>query len=105
MNMSVESNSDVIIYAPEKIISYARNNQHIFPAQSVWWIASVIGLQNRLITHIDNLQSRAAVALAPRDIPVTVVGSPAEESLSRQDKILEQCEEYLRDSRKLHDLE
>jgi hypothetical protein len=58
-----------------------------------------------LITHIHNLRSRAEVGLAPRDIPVTVEGSPAEESLSRQDKILKECEEYLRDSHRLHDLE
>jgi len=54
MTIIFESDNDVIVYTLEKIISYARENQYIFLAQSVWWISSVIGLQQGLIVHIDN---------------------------------------------------
>ena len=36
MTITFESDQDFIIYALEKIISYARNNQYFFLAQSVW---------------------------------------------------------------------
>jgi len=74
MTLSFESNGDVIIYALEKIISFARDNYYIFLAQNVWWISSHIGLQQRLVIHIDNLKersditSREAVSVTPRDI-------------------------------------
>jgi hypothetical protein len=42
----------------EKIISYARDNQYIFLAQSVWCISSIIGLQEGLVIFIDNLEVR-----------------------------------------------
>ena len=56
MTITFENDRDVIIYALEKIISYARNNQYIFLAQSVWWIASILELQEGLIIHINNLK-------------------------------------------------
>jgi hypothetical protein len=58
MTVTFESENDVIVYALEKIISYARDNQYIFLAQSVWWISSIIGLQKELVTYIDNLEVR-----------------------------------------------
>jgi hypothetical protein len=61
MTISFEIDNDVIVYALEKIISYARNNQYIFLAQSVWWISSILGLQEGLIIHIDNLKARANI--------------------------------------------
>ena len=33
--------------------------------QSVWWIASIIGLQQGLVTYIDNLRKRSEAYLAP----------------------------------------
>jgi hypothetical protein len=56
MTITFKNDNDVIVYALEKIIAYARRNQHIFLTQSVWWISSIIGLQQGLITHIDNLR-------------------------------------------------
>jgi len=58
MTITFESDNDVIIYAFEMIISYNRENQYIFLVQSVWWISSVIGLQQGLIVYIDNLKER-----------------------------------------------
>jgi hypothetical protein len=61
MTITFESDKDVIVYALEKIISYARDNQYIFLAQSVWWISSIIGLQEGLIIHIDNLKIQSNI--------------------------------------------
>jgi hypothetical protein len=43
MTITFANDNDVIIYALEKILSYARDTQYIFLAQSVWWITSIIG--------------------------------------------------------------
>jgi len=56
MTLTFENDNDVIVYALESIISYARQHQYIFVAQSVWWIAAITGLTEGLVTHIDNLQ-------------------------------------------------
>jgi hypothetical protein len=58
MTITFESDKDIIVYTLEKIISFARDNQHIFLAQSIWWISSIIGLQQELVTYIDNLKVR-----------------------------------------------
>jgi hypothetical protein len=58
MTITFESNTDVIIYALEKMILYARRTGQIFVAQCMWWLALVIGLKQRLIVHIDNLRKR-----------------------------------------------
>jgi hypothetical protein len=43
MMITFAGDSDIIVYALEKNISHARNNQYIFLAQSIWWIAAIIG--------------------------------------------------------------
>jgi hypothetical protein len=58
MTITFESDKDVIVYALEKIISFARDNQCIFLGQSIWWISSIIGLQEGLVIYIDNLKVR-----------------------------------------------
>jgi len=68
MTITFENENDIIVYALEKIISYARKNQYIFVAQSVWWIASVIGLTDGLVMHIDNLRVRSEAYQAPSAI-------------------------------------
>jgi len=55
MTINFENDNDVIVYALEKIIAYARSTQQIFVAQCVWWLASIIGLDKGLTIHIDNL--------------------------------------------------
>jgi len=74
MTITFESDSDVIVYALEKIISFARSNQLFFVASCVWWIASQVGLDSGLKTFIDNLEIRKRtnqtreVSTKPRDI-------------------------------------
>jgi len=59
MTVTFENDKDVIMYTLEKIIDYARKNRYIFEAQCMWWIASIIGLTEDLVTHVDNLQIRS----------------------------------------------
>ena len=71
MILNFKNDSEVIIYALEKIISFARQNQYFFVASCVWWIASVTGLDSGLRKHIDNLvraREDQGVSSIPRDI-------------------------------------
>jgi len=98
MTISFENDSDIIIYALEKIIAFAKSNLYIFLAQSVWWISSVIGLQAGQVIHIDNLRTRSEIVSVPNDVIATTPEPLKGNDLSQQDKILKECEEYLRDS-------
>jgi hypothetical protein len=69
MTITFENDDDVIVYALEKVISYARRTQQIFVAQCVWWLASIIGLERGLVVYIDNIQSRINVTIIPEKIP------------------------------------
>jgi hypothetical protein len=113
MTITFENNNDVIVYALEKIIAYARRPQLICVAQCVWWLASVIGLEQGLVTYIDNIQSRievkvTSVRVPQEPAPVTrgsVSPQPRDiQEDQRQDRILKECEEYLNDSRQLREI-
>jgi len=128
MAITFENDNDVIIYALEKIISYARRTQQIFVAQCIWWLASLIGLEKGLVIHIDNLNGRTvdtAELLSGQDyipkrrnatgrkspvpeevkVPRGVSSTPRDlEEDKRTDTVLKECEEYLRDSRRLREL-
>ena len=121
MTISFKNDNDVIVYALEKVISYARRTQQIFVAQCVWWLASIIGLEQELIVHINNLQQREELLERPlRDFsgkvnPDRVHQIPPEKAVledqiiressgPRQDKVLKECEEFLQESRRLRDL-
>jgi len=93
MTITFEYDNDVIVYALEKIIAYARRTQHIFVAQCVWWLASIIGLEQGLVNYLDTLQSREEVSTAAealsREIPCAEVDEdtkgirkPREESIT-----------------------
>jgi len=58
MTISFENDNDVIVYALEMVISFGRNNQYIFVAQGVWWLAWILGLEQELVIHIDNFRSQ-----------------------------------------------
>jgi hypothetical protein len=108
MTITFENDNDVIVYALEKIIAYARRTQQIFVAQCIWWIASILGLEQGLVLFIDNIQSRVTVTIIPEEVPrvdktISPIPRDNQEDL-RQDKILEECEEYLKDSRRLREI-
>jgi len=72
MPITFENDYDIIVYALEKIISFARNIQYLFVGNCVWWIAGIIGLDDDLRIHIDNLtlweRTIRGVSSTPQDI-------------------------------------
>jgi hypothetical protein len=66
MTITFKNVNHLIVYALEKVISYTRRTQQIFVAQCVWWLASIIGLEQGLIAHIDNIQKRESLT-TPRN--------------------------------------
>jgi hypothetical protein len=120
MTITFENDNDIIVYALEKVISYARRTQQIFVAQCIWWLASIIGLEQGLANYIDNIQSRVNVTIIPEKVPIsrepispekvpstreTVSPVPRNnQDDSRQDYFLKECEGFLRESRKLRDI-
>jgi hypothetical protein len=93
MTITFESDSDVIIYALEKIISFAREKQYLFVANCSWWIAEVIGLDSGLVTFIDNSETRRRayrrreISNTPRDI--TRLESADPEQIELENTILQ----------------
>jgi len=83
MTVTFENENDAIVYGLEKVITYARRTQQIFVAQCIWWIASVIGLEQELINYVDNIQSRVkdttTAEARPKVIPRAKVDREAEE--------------------------
>jgi hypothetical protein len=53
--------NNIIVYPLDMIISLARDHHYIFVVQCIQWIASVIGLHQGLIIHIDNLRELASI--------------------------------------------
>jgi hypothetical protein len=113
MPITFENDNDVIVYALEKVISYARRTQQIFVAQCVWWIAGIIGLEESLVIYIDRLHGRTVEEKQPTKgfgNPVNQVTpelqDPEDQASQEdhQDRILRDCEEYLKDSRRLRDI-
>jgi len=108
MTITFENDNDVIVYAFDKVISYAKRTQQIFVAQCVWWLASIIGLEQGLVNYIDNIQSRIDVTVVPEKTPEvgrTVSSEPRDnQENQRQDKILEECGKYLKDSKRLREV-
>jgi len=114
MTIPFKNENDVIVYALEMVIDYARRNQDIFVVQSVWWIASVIELTDELAMHIDNLHIRSKayqtpgreigqlplekkVATTPRDLQEDF-GINSENSNSQLDhaeQVIRETEEFL----------
>jgi hypothetical protein len=99
MSITFDNDSDVIVYALEKIISFARETQYLFVANFVWWIAGITGLDSSLTIHIDNLVAQnswaiQAVSTTPRDIARSVSASFnqtrfEEELLPRMERIMQ----------------
>jgi hypothetical protein len=57
MTITFEDDNDTVVYSLENIIAFASSKGYIFAAECVWWLASIIGLEHGLISHINNLQS------------------------------------------------
>jgi len=93
MPIIFENDNDIIVYTHKKIIPYARYNQYIFLAQSIWWISSIIGLQQGLVIHIDNLKKRS-------EVPAQGTGRSTVSTINQQsiDQSVRQVSTTLRDA-------
>jgi len=83
MTITFENDRDIMVYALGNIISYARVNQYIFLAQTIWWISSIIGLQQRLVDHIDKLRDRPEAGQCIPQVTGTVGQSQANQLIRR----------------------
>jgi hypothetical protein len=105
MTIIFENDNDIIVYALEKIISYARNSQQIFVAQCVWWLALIIGLEQGLVNYIDNIQSRSEISIIPEEVPdIKEFISPEPRDTQedeRRNRVLKGCEQFLMNSKRL----
>jgi hypothetical protein len=106
MTITFDNDKDVIVYALERVISYARRTQQIFAAQCIWWLASIVGLENELVSYIDKLHRRTVVEDPVRSRTDTFASrelesKSAEPIEERQDKVLKECEEYLQESQRV----
>jgi len=104
MMITFDNDNDVIAYELVKIIAHARRTQQIFATHCVWWLASIIGLEPGLIRYIDNLSSRVGISVTS-EAPQDTSEQAAKDTIElRQDQVLKECEEYLKESRRLRDI-
>jgi len=61
MTFTFENNNNIIVYTLVKIISYSRDSPYLFVSQCVWWLSVIIGLQQGLVIHINNIESRIEI--------------------------------------------
>jgi hypothetical protein len=84
MPITFMNDSDILVYGLEKIIAFARRSGYIFSALCIWWLASIIGLEQGLIIHIDNLHKRAEALV---EEPVEASPENLAVSSAEQDRI------------------
>jgi len=101
MPVTFENDNDIIVYALECVKAHARGTQQIFVAQCVGWLASIIGLEWELVSHINKLQGEKNISpeeQLPREVSVTPRVLAEDQ---RIDQVLDNYEQYLRESRRL----
>jgi hypothetical protein len=108
MTITFEIDNDVIVPAFETVISYARRTQQVFIVQCIWWLASVIGLEQGLVTYIDSIGIRYKVTVVPEKAPdkrrsISPVPRDIQEDKKR-DYVLKECKELLMESGRLRDI-
>lgn len=114
MTITFDNVNDVIVYDLEKVISHARRTQQMFLAQCVWWLLSVVILEQDLVRHIDNLHGRTVIGKdqyeeennTPKvwNSSIDRIPVPKESTRDQQDSVLKECEEYQKESQRLRDI-
>jgi len=103
MPITFQDDNEIIVYALQRIISHARQSQQIFVAQCVWWLASICGLEQRLV-HIDKLHDGSNIV--PQQPIPRLVSDPPERLAKdqRHDQVLRDTEQYLKESKQLRSI-
>jgi hypothetical protein len=95
MPITFKNDNELIDYARETILAYARRSQPIFVAQFAWWLPSIVGLELRLVAHIDNLKVRSEGSC--HSSKNAIRSMPTEDYTSeRYWKVVKDCEQFLR---------
>jgi hypothetical protein len=55
MTVTFQDDNSIVIYALGKILCFARQNQYIFVADCIWWIAALVGINEGQASYIDSL--------------------------------------------------
>jgi len=104
MPVTFQNDNDIIVYALECVIAYAGRTQQIFVAQWVWWLASIIGLERELVSHIDKFQGERNPT-PQEQLPPEVSANPRDLAKDqRSDQVLDNTEQYLREPRRLREI-
>jgi hypothetical protein len=104
MTITFGNDNDVIVYAFEKIISYARNTQQVFVAQCVWWLVSALGLEVGLISYIDNFHTRVEITVSQAKSPGQTDKENKDLGEDPQDNVLRESNQFLLESWRLRDV-
>jgi len=73
-------------------------------AQCVWWLASIIGLEQELVSHIDRLQGQEDKQ-SSEQLPREVSATPRDLTEDSQvDQVLDSTEQILKESRRLREI-
>jgi len=101
MPITFENERDVIIFAFEKVISYAKTTQQIFVAHCVWWLASLIRLQQGLINYINLIEGRRNTLGSYQQISEQEVSSTSSDFQAdkRNQRILDQADQFVKQSK------
>jgi hypothetical protein len=104
MTITFENDNDVILYALERILSYARRTKQPFVAQCVWWLVLIIRLEQGLINHIENLHGRTVISteqhsevVRDHTVPDAFIiqdSKPKASKRDHQDTILKKCKQF-----------
>lgn len=95
MMITFKNDNDVIVYAPEKIISFATDNEYIFTPQCIWWLGAITGLQQGRIHHIDNQRICAEVNQAVFATARDISRDSLDSITAQRDWILESPEGFI----------
>jgi hypothetical protein len=113
MSIFFTNDNDIFVYAMEKVIAYARDNQHIFVMQWVWWLVSIIRpRQGLVVIDINNLDKHSTLILqdsAVSNVQLEQVTSrPSNRKVSvspryldddpRKEQILDQVKPFVKES-------
>jgi hypothetical protein len=102
MTITFEKVNDVIVYALEKVISYAWRTQQLFVAYCVWWLASIVGLEQGIVSYIDNRRAQEEKPITHQPLEAREVSSTPRnfQEDTRIQEVLDQAEEVIKASRR-----
>lgn len=99
--ITFETDNDVIVYGPQKILLFCRERHLLFPAHCVRWLASLTGLYQGLVIHIDNFQTQAEIVIAYDSSDSADSCIPLDTcEIERHDMIIKDCKDFLQQSEK-----